>query len=102
MRHHARVTIMILRVGRLVSAALLAVILTPSSAWADVDCSDFSSRSAAQSHLDANPSDPDHLDADHDGKACERLGGGPVPAVVGLAAVGVAGYAGYKFLGRRS
>jgi len=40
-------------------------------AWADLNCSDFPSQAAAQAHLRADPSDPDRLDADHDGIACE-------------------------------
>jgi LPXTG-motif cell wall-anchored protein len=37
----------------------------------DQDCSDFPSQAAAQRHLRADPSDPDGLDADSDGIACE-------------------------------
>jgi hypothetical protein len=37
----------------------------------DQDCSDFSSQAAAQQHLRDDPSDPDHLDPDHNGIACE-------------------------------
>ena len=37
----------------------------------DQDCADFSSQAAAQAHLRADPSDPDRLDADDDGVACE-------------------------------
>lgn len=42
---------------------------------ADRDCPDFSSRAEAQAVLDADPSDPERLDADHDGVACEALSG---------------------------
>lgn len=38
---------------------------------ADVDCGDFPNQAAAQAHLRANPSDPDRLDQDRDGIACE-------------------------------
>src|SRR5581483_3814864 len=41
-------------------------------AYADLNCSDFPNQAAAQAHLRANPSDPDRLDADRDGIACER------------------------------
>ncbi len=41
------------------------------SAIDDQNCSDFSTQAAAQAHLRADPSDPDHLDTDHDGIACE-------------------------------
>ena len=36
-----------------------------------INCSDFGTRTEAQSHLDANRSDPDGLDANNDGIACE-------------------------------
>jgi hypothetical protein len=37
----------------------------------DRDCADFASQADAQAALDADLSDPDHLDADVDGIACE-------------------------------
>ena len=43
----------------------------------DLDCADFDTRAQAQAHLDAHPGDPDLLDADGDGLACETLPGGP-------------------------
>jgi hypothetical protein len=36
-----------------------------------MDCSDFSTQGAAQAALDADPSDPNNLDGDNDGWACE-------------------------------
>lgn len=39
----------------------------------DLDCSDFTWQEDAQAVLDANPSDPNNLDNDHDGIACESL-----------------------------
>lgn len=39
----------------------------------DVDCADLPDHAAAQRVLRARPGDPDRLDADHDGIACERL-----------------------------
>ncbi|GAA4795842.1 hypothetical protein GCM10023200_34880 [Actinomycetospora chlora] len=39
----------------------------------DRDCADFSSRQEAQDALDADPSDPERLDADDDGLACESF-----------------------------
>jgi len=49
----------------------------PSSAAAnhagDLDCSAFPSKAAAQAHLAAHPGDPDGLDGDSDGGACETL-----------------------------
>lgn len=39
----------------------------------DYDCSDFASQSDAQDVYDADPSDPNGLDGDADGVACEDL-----------------------------
>lgn len=77
--------------GRKVSAlsivvsSLLAMAMV-DSAVADYDCSDFATQAEAQEHL--LPGDPNRLDADGDGIACEDLpsgggggaggGGGPV------------------------
>lgn len=50
--------------------------LTASSASAhsvDLDCSDFGSQAAAQEHRDHHAGDPDRLDDDEDGTACEEL-----------------------------
>lgn len=48
---------------------------SPGPAWAgDLDCSDFATQEEAQEHLD--PGDPDGLDADSDGIACETLPSG--------------------------
>lgn len=43
----------------------------------DLDCADFASREEAQAVLDADPSDPNSLDADGDGLACEELFSAP-------------------------
>ena len=45
----------------------------PSSS-ADPDCSDYASQLEAQEVLDADPNDPNGLDADADGVACESSG----------------------------
>ena len=45
---------------------------------ADRDCDDFSSQADAQAALDADPSDPERLDADDDGEACESFTYGDV------------------------
>lgn len=37
------------------------------------DCSDFATQEGAQAVLDADPTDPDNLDANADGEACEAL-----------------------------
>ena len=42
----------------------------------DLDCADFDNQEQAQLNLDANPSDPNGLDADNDGIACETLSSG--------------------------
>lgn len=42
----------------------------------DLDCSDFGSQEEAQAELDRDTSDPNGLDADGDGIACESLGNG--------------------------
>jgi hypothetical protein len=39
----------------------------------DLDCSDFDAREEAQSVLDQDPSDPNGLDGDRNGEACETL-----------------------------
>ncbi|HEX4344884.1 MAG TPA: thermonuclease family protein [Solirubrobacteraceae bacterium] len=67
-------------VATALSAAPVAATAAPPHA--DLDCSDFATQAAAQSHLDADPSDPDHLDGDHDGVACESL---PCPCASGAA-----------------
>ena len=51
--------------------ALLLTTLTGSPAHADLNCSDFPSQAAAQAELRRDPSDPNRLDADRDGIACE-------------------------------
>ena len=64
-------------------------------ALADLDCADFGSRAEAQAHLAENPDDPDRLDADNDGKACEPKPGG-TPAwlwAIGGSALGAAALA---------
>src|SRR5215211_1300829 len=57
-----------------VAAVLALISLRPSSsapAFADLNCSDFPNQAAAQANLRANPSDPNGLDRDRDGIACE-------------------------------
>jgi hypothetical protein len=57
-----------------VTLALFATLPLAGSASAaeDLDCKDFVNQAAAQAHYDANPSDPDRLDADDDREACEN------------------------------
>ena len=64
--------------------ALVAGTASPAAA-ADRDCGEFPNRAAAQAWLTAHPGDPDGLDGDHDGAACETLpcpcpGSPPAPA----------------------
>jgi Excalibur calcium-binding domain len=43
----------------------------PPTAAADLDCADFATQQEAQAELARDPSDPNNLDADGDGVACE-------------------------------
>lgn len=43
-----------------------------AQAQADLDCADFATQQEAQATYDADPSDPNGLDADSDGIACEE------------------------------
>jgi hypothetical protein len=49
----------------------LALFVRPAYAQDDQNCANFESQAAAQEHLRADTSDPDNLDADNDGIACE-------------------------------
>ena len=68
------------------AGALTAAALSSGSAGtagaADLDCSDFATQAEAQAALVAAPTDPNGLDADDDGSACETL-----PGTAGAAAV---------------
>jgi hypothetical protein len=66
------------------STTTVPATLTPRGSSAGPrNCSDFPSQAAAQAALRANPSDPDGLDRDRDGIACESnrppLDQAPVP-----------------------
>lgn len=43
-----------------------------SAQQGDLNCDDFPSQAAAQAVLDADPSDPNRLDANNNGQACEN------------------------------
>ncbi|QKY70226.1 excalibur calcium-binding domain-containing protein [Lentibacillus sp. CBA3610] len=63
---------------RLTLAALLSVLFmfgTAQSAFANdsLNCDDFDTQSEAQAHFDEQDGDPDDLDRDGDGIACESL-----------------------------
>jgi endonuclease YncB( thermonuclease family) len=70
----------------LLLAATGAIVLTtagPASAHTDKDCADFATQAAAQDYfisLGGPSSDPDRLDADGDGTACDTL---PCPCSTG-------------------
>lgn len=50
-----------------------STIRTAQAQTGDRDCPDFSSQAEAQAVFDADPSDPERLDADDDGQACETF-----------------------------
>ena len=54
-------------------ACLLMTALPSPAAAADKDCVEFAHQAAAQAWLHAHPGDPDRLDGDADGVACESL-----------------------------
>jgi hypothetical protein len=55
----------------LITAVALILVAPAAMAQADTDCSDYASQAAAQAALRADPSDPNGLDGDGDGIACE-------------------------------
>ncbi|MDN5917029.1 MAG: calcium-binding protein [Pseudonocardia sp.] len=66
-----------MRIRTLAASAVLAAALGiplagVASAQADRDCADFAGQADAQATYDADPSDPNGLDADDDQKACEN------------------------------
>jgi hypothetical protein len=79
------IPVVLLVLGALVVAAPAAL-----AQVGDQDCSDFPSQAAAQAHLRADPQDPDGLDSDSDGIACESLGA-PFDRTPVVAASGGAG-----------
>jgi LPXTG-motif cell wall-anchored protein len=66
-----------LRAGGATTAVLSLVLLLVLAAipavavGQDRDCSDFATQQEAQAVLNQNPSDPNRLDANHNGVACE-------------------------------
>lgn len=65
------------RLSLVATLAMLAMLVSAPVAVAqsqtsDLDCADFVSQQAAQANLIAYPSDPNGLDADNDGVACEN------------------------------
>lgn len=54
------------------AAAAMSVGFAGTASAADLNCDDFASQADAQANLVANPTDPNRLDADDDGLACEN------------------------------
>ncbi|MGH3930705.1 MAG: excalibur calcium-binding domain-containing protein, partial [Pseudonocardiaceae bacterium] len=65
-----------------VAAALFVGISGTALAAQDLNCGDFATQEQAQAVLDSDPSDPNGLDGDNDGIACESLprSGTPEPS----------------------
>ena len=63
----------------LAMVAMVAMLVLAPAAMAqqDLDCSDFATQEEAQAEYNTDPSDPNGLDADNDGIACETLQGSP-------------------------
>jgi micrococcal nuclease len=70
----------VLRRLTVVVVALAAAGCGGAAPSADRDCADFRDQAAAQKALDAQPGDPEGLDADGNGVACESLGAAAVGA----------------------
>jgi hypothetical protein len=71
------------------TGALAAALVLPMSGTAlaqDLDCMNFATQAEAQATFDADPSDPNRLDADNDSLACEDLPGGDGTTVGGAPA----------------
>jgi hypothetical protein len=60
--------------GVLITAALSFGVPGTAGA-ADLDCSDFATQAEAQASFNSTPGDPNALDSDDDGIACETLPG---------------------------
>lgn len=65
-----------------------AIPTTPASTSRDKDCADFATQAQAQAELNKNPSDPNRLDADNDGYACESKFGKATTGQVKVKPVG--------------
>jgi hypothetical protein len=59
-----------------VVAAALCFPMAGVAAAQNLDCDDFTSTAAAQNVLSSNTNDPNDLDTDNDGQACETLTNG--------------------------
>ena len=74
--------------GVLVTAVLSLGFAGTANAATDRDCPDFASQAAAQAAFDAVPGDPERLDADDDGLACEDQQYAPTSSTGGQAGTG--------------
>jgi hypothetical protein len=59
--------------GVLAATGLSLTVAATAHAAPDRDCADFASQAEAQAALEASPGDPERLDADNDGAACEEF-----------------------------
>jgi Excalibur calcium-binding domain len=62
-------------VGGLLFAAALSIGFSGTASAEDLDCSDFATQAEAQASFNSTPGDPNDLDRDDDGIACEALPG---------------------------
>ena len=86
MRHRAqvhRLSFFVLLCGLAVAVFMISQTNLARAQTDDLNCDDFSSQEEAQAELESDPSDPNNLDADDDGIACEDF----EQAVVWLALV---------------
>lgn len=85
---------------------LTMLVATPAFAQDDLNCEDFATQEEAQAEFDADTSDPNGLDGDNDGQACEDslpMGGDiqppndpPPPVEDPLACEGIRGQAAFE------
>ena len=66
--------------GVLVTAVLTLGTTGTANAATDRDCPDFASQADAQAAFNAVPGDPERLDGDNDGQACEEYAYAAAPA----------------------
>ncbi len=66
----------LLLLATLSMAVMLVLAPTAMAQTADTDCADYATQEQAQAVYNADPSDPNGLDADDDGIACETLASG--------------------------
>jgi len=67
-----------------IATALGVGVLVPAAGAQDLNCDDFATQEDAQAVLDGTPGDPNGLDSDEDGIACEDLpSGGTSTAAAG-------------------